>query len=429
MNFGKLFLVSRSSTIATFLALFAGFVLWAVFTDLAVGVHADGSIENLNPNVAIQHKSVARVARLHVQEGEAVRKGQPLLSLEDDEALADAVRAETLRLGVTLQVEALLAEQRGKATLPYPQAIKEIVPDQIVRQAHADTLASLQQRLLTQRAEQDRFDNELASSESQREKQQRQILLLENQRAIVARQLAGMEAMLPEGLIARSAVDDQRYRLEELQRSRVSLDADLERIAGLIRRTEAERRAYLANRAREVKEKLAEIAPQLEGATRTATAAMIRLRSHVIAAPADGQVINVKVGATGEVVNSGTVLMEFVPTTRRYYVNARINPSEIDSVHPGAPAEIKFPTLPAKSTPMLDGHLLTVATNLTRDEKTGQPYYIVRVEFKDDPVKKLGLEPVLGMPVSVLLKGGERSVLSYLTDPFTALFRQAMKEQ
>ena len=169
--------------------------------------------------------------------------------------------------------------------------------------------------------------------------------------------------------------------------------------------------------------------PQLEGLEKISSAAEVKLQSSQIVAPADGQVINVKIHAVGEVVSPADVLMQLVPSEKRLFVDAKVLPTEIETVHSGQSAEIHFTTLPSKSTPMVDGKLLSIASNLTVDDKTGDRFYIARVEFTGDVVKQLGLDPALGMPVQVLLKGGRRSVISYLADPFKALWLRAMKEQ
>ncbi len=418
-----------SAVTVSFILLFGGFIVWAFLTDLDYGVHAEGEVASLNPNVAIEHDAIARVVKVHVVEGAMVHKGDPLLTLDNSAALADSVKIESQRLFMRLQIASLLAEQRGSMDLPYPTGVPEVLSPALVKQAYADAREALRQRLLSHQAQLDQFVADIRSAQAQGAQTQAGLDGVEAQLDIVRRQMAGMEPMLAERLIARSQYDDQLFRLEDLKRSKASLQSERDRLAGLVIQTENKRRGYLADREKELKGKLAELLPQLEGVDQLSAAAAVRLRSHTVLAPTDGQVINVKVKTTGEVVNAGMPLMEIVPSKRHYYMDARVSPSEIETVRAGEAAEIRFVTLPSKSTPLVDGRLISISTNTTRDDKTGQNFYIARIEFTGDVAKKIGMEPVLGMPVQALLKGGRRNVMTYLIDPFKVLMMRALREE
>jgi epimerase transport system membrane fusion protein len=185
---------------------------------------------------------------------------------------------------------------------------------------------------------------------------------------------------------------------------------------------------YLADREKDMRTRLSELEPKVKAAEQSVAAAASQLHALVVKAPVDGQVINVKVKSAGEVVSPGMVLMELVPTRRDYFVEAKISVAEIENVRAGMPAEITFISLPAKATPYVDGRLTALSSNSTANEKTGEEYYIATVDFRVDVSRALGMQPTLGMPVQVLLKGGRRSVMSYLVEPFRSLMRKAMKE-
>ena len=184
----------------------------------------------------------------------------------------------------------------------------------------------------------------------------------------------------------------------------------------------------MEDRAKTIRGRLSELGPQIVASEQTVSASESRLGLLTIFAAVDGQVINVKVKTPGTVVESGRPMMDLVQQRRHYFVEARVSVAEIENVQKDMAAEIQFITLPSKSTPFVDGHLETVSSNTSVNDKTGEEFYIVNVAFNQDVVQSLGFEPFLGMPVQVLLKGGRRSVMSYLVDPFRVLIRKAMRE-
>ena len=64
------------------------------------------------------------------------------------------------------------------------------------------------------------------------------------------------------------------------------------------------------------------------------------------------------------------------------------------------------------------------------EPQTGATYYLARVAVTAEGMKTLGkrsLQP--GMPVEVVFKTGERSLLTYLIHPLTKRIAASMKEE
>ncbi|RYD87269.1 MAG: hypothetical protein EOP54_29040, partial [Sphingobacteriales bacterium] len=55
-------------------------------------------------------------------------------------------------------------------------------------------------------------------------------------------------------------------------------------------------------------------------------------------------------------------------------------------------------------TPVIEGEVTRISADALKDERSGEPYYLVRVKVSDEGMKKLGdrkLQP--GMPAEVLI--------------------------
>jgi membrane fusion protein, protease secretion system len=79
---------------------------------------------------------------------------------------------------------------------------------------------------------------------------------------------------------------------------------------------------------------------------------------------------------------------------------------------------------------LVEGKVVSVSGDLLTDANGNNPYYLTRVAVTPEGYKQLGkrvLQP--GMPVEVVLRTGERSMLAYLLHPLVKRLAAAMKEE
>ena len=419
---------AKTATLWAFGALFLGVLLWTAFTDIDYGVYADGYLANRYANIPVQHNAVAKVIDVQVREGTRVKAGDILLVLDDSEAIAEAGHIESQRFTELLQLYAYRSELKGIAEVPMPAKDGIALQRNALSRAHEEIQKALRQRINAHMSQMEQFETDVRSAQAQIRSVAEELNRLSEQASIIDREITAITPLVEERLLARNLLDEKRYRRAELQRTSIGLSAERTKYESMIEQTVNKRKAYLADREKEIRSHIAQLEPQLESSSVTVAAANAKLQSKVIRASADGQIINVKVKSAGEVIQPGAILMELVQQSRKYYVEARIHIAEIENIKPGMLAEVHFVTLPSKSTPYVEGALSAVASNSTINEKSGEQYYIAIIDFKTDIAAAIDTEPTLGMPVQVLLKGGRRSVMSYITEPFRTLARKSMKE-
>ena len=81
---------------------------------------------------------------------------------------------------------------------------------------------------------------------------------------------------------------------------------------------------------------------------------------------------------------------------------------------------------------MVTGKVISVSGDLLVEPQSTNtpPYYLARVAVTPDGMKQLGnrqMQP--GMPVEVIFKTGDRTVLTYLLHPLTKRIAASMKEE
>ena len=121
--------------------------------------------------------------------------------------------------------------------------------------------------------------------------------------------------------------------------------------------------------------------------------------------------------------------MYIVPENDRLVAKVRIMLSDIDQIHVGQAATLRFAAFNQDRTPQVDGTVTKISADAIADPNTGMPYYEAIVEI---PVEALDddLFPLLpGMPVDAAVRTESRSVLSYLVKPLSDSVSRTFREE
>jgi protease secretion system membrane fusion protein len=132
--------------------------------------------------------------------------------------------------------------------------------------------------------------------------------------------------------------------------------------------------------------------------------------------------------APGSVLQGGQKLMDIVPQNETLLLEAHVSPTLIDQVRAGLPVDIRFSAFAHSPLLVVEGKVVSVSNDLNI-EPSGN-FYLARVAITPEGSKTLGarqLHP--GMPVEVVFKTGERTLLDYLLHPLTKRMAAAMKEE
>src|SRR5690606_18938655 len=89
----------------------------------------------------------------------------------------------------------------------------------------------------------------------------------------------------------------------------------------------------------------------------------------VIRSPVTGTVVNLKLFTTGGVIAPREPLMEIVPIGDELVVEARVDPSNIDTVHPGLRANVRFTAFTARNVETIEGQVHHVSADALVEER------------------------------------------------------------
>jgi adhesin transport system membrane fusion protein len=151
-------------------------------------------------------------------------------------------------------------------------------------------------------------------------------------------------------------------------------------------------------------------------------------------APMDGVVKFMRLNTVGGVLRPGDELMQIVPTDSQYVVEARVNPADVAQLEMGQVATLRMDAFDYSLYGPLNGKLTYIsADTLTEtgpDGRSNASYYRVRLEVVIPPnsrIQPTDIKP--GMTVTVDLKVGKRSVLNYLVKPIARGFSGALGQR
>ena len=154
------------------------------------------------------------------------------------------------------------------------------------------------------------------------------------------------------------------------------------------------------------------------------------LQRTVVAAPLDGTVVDLRVTTETGVVQPGEPLLDLVPVEGELIIDARVKPTDMDTVRAGQSARVDLSAFGQRNLPRITGRLRSISADRLIDERSGEPYFLAKVEVDKAELARLAPEIELtpGMPAEVMILTGERTILDYLVRPFIQSITRSFRE-
>jgi len=422
-------------------------LIWAWWSTVDIVASATGKILPGGRVKVIQPFETGVVRSIRVQDGEKVKAGDVLIELDPtaNEAERDHLRND------------LLAEQLNIARLRAALAGDDDPVANFVTPAGADPdlIGAQRQLLLNQVTEHRAKIAALSRQQAQKEAEQ----------AMTSSTIHKLEAIIP---VVQSRVDIRKTLVEKELGSKLSYFEVVQQLVeqqeefnvqkSHLQETEAAVAAIRETRGQAVAEyrhtlsdELAKSEQKAKGVAQDLIKAEQRTRLQVLSAPVDGIVQQLAIHTVGGVVTPAQSLLVVVPSDSRLEIEAMVSNSDIGFVHAGQEAQIKVDTFNFTRYGLLHGEVLSLsqdavirdrqqdragdralgAANETSEPKGQDLNYSARISLDrtlmqiDD--RMVNLSP--GMAVTVEIKTGSRSILSYLLSPLRRYRHETLRER
>ena len=411
---------------------FGGFILWSALAPLDEGVSAQGLVSIESRRKTIQHLSGGLIQKVLIKEGQVVKAGDILVELDEGMSKANFESIRQNYMGQRAAESRLLAEQRGLEQIAFHPDLIKSSNDPLVLQHMQSQIQVFQSRKSALAAEMQAGEENLGGLKAQFESTTLMLQNRKSQAQLQEQQIKSLKELAAEGY----APKNQVLQLEQSQSELRSLMADLQGNLNRTQRAIAEIQQRLTQRKqeylKEVSQQLADVRREVQSGHEKLTAVTEELARTQIKAPVDGQVIGLTVGSLGGVVTPGQRLMDIVPVGEALTIDAKIPPHIIDKVFQGEEVEVRFTSF-ANSPQLVLSGLLTSVSKDALSEQTAvgvQSFYLARITITPEGYKTLGKRVIQpGMQAEVLIKTGERSLLTYLMHPLTKRIAASMKEE
>ena len=412
--------------LSLFLLVFGVFGVWAAIAPLDGAAFAPGSVTVKSYSQVVQHLEGGIIREIRAQDGDRVAAGEPLLIIDDTQALAQLGMARARFIALATRDARLSAERDQLGQVSYPASIQlngldagaeMAAQTEIFRARRAALDGSVE--VLEQREHQLRSKlTGLAAQKSAKEELS----------SSYGDELDDVSELLSQGF-------SNKTRLRELERNFTRLKGEAGELSAAISSTEVEigeARLQILQLQREfhneVVNQLSETQTALTDINERINALGDIVKRTVVRAPVAGIVNGLRFHTEGGVISPGNPIAEIVPQSVDLIVTARVSPNDIDRVSLGQDTSIRFSTF-GSSVPTIFGRILTLSANSLSDEATGIAYYEARVEVTEEGLASLGdLVLLPGMPADVFIATGSRTLLQYLFKPFSNAIARSLIE-
>ncbi len=407
-----------------------GLGAWSTFAPLESAAIAFGTVESESSRKTIQHLEGGIIRAILVADGDAVRAGQTLISLEDTKARAEAQSLQGQLWDATAREARLQAEQHAEERVPFP-AMLEMA--QNANPSVAAVLAGQQSIFETRRQV---FQSQAAVNREKRSQVEKEIEGLRAQESAASRRIeivreeaATVAMLVSKGLERRPRLLNLERETADIEGRRGEIVAQISRAEQVINESQATLLKLENDRQNEIAQSLREAQNQIFQIRERLQAADDQLLRTAVKAPEDGVVTDLRIHTPGGVVGAGAPLMDLVPRQDRLIVTARVRPEDIDVVRPGLSADVNLLPYNQRRVPRLKGTVAHVSADRLVDKRTDQPYYAAKIRVQDPRIAEIdGIRIIPGMPAQVFIKTGRGTVALYALKPLLDSFNNAFHE-
>lgn len=404
-----------------------GFAVWGSIAPLAGGALAPGVISPDTNRKTVQHLEGGIIRELRVREGDPVEQGEPLVVLETVQSRASVDMLKAQALVLEAKSARLEAERAGADSIEFPDslyaggALHHIGESQKQIFEARRAMHTARKSVLTQRVEQ--LNEQIKGSEAQIDSTTKQL-------AFVKDEILGKDELLRKGLLPKPEALRLKRTEAEIAGRRAEYVADVAKTKQQIGEAQfellsmdADRMDQISAEADRSRNELAEVRERLRASEDV-------LARTTITAPVDGTVLNLRFSTVGGVVQKGEPILDIVPKEDKLVIEAHVALHDIDIVHPGLIARVNFPAYSRRTAPRFEGVVSRVSADRFADPRTGQYYYLARVEVDKEHLKlrapKIAL--VAGMAAEVMIVTQQRTLMEYLFKPILDLMRRGLRE-
>lgn len=400
-------------------------VAWASLSTLDKIVSTSGKIVSTVPSIVLQPLETSIIKTMNVKEGDVVRAGQVLATLDPTFTQADVAQLEAQMATLEAQLARLEAE---RAQIPL-----------VIDEKTASTQLLLQYELWKER--QLLYRAQLLGYEEKIARAQAHLKNIESershfsQRREVVREIEGMRESLAAAQVGSKLnsllATDTRI---EIERNLAQAENELNTTDHELRSLRADRDAFIQQWQSRIVEEMVTRRADRAGASEQLVKARKRKELVALTATEDAVVLELGAQSVGSIARAAEPLIKLVPLNAPVEIESEIPASDIGTIKVGDPVQIKLAAYSFLEHGMMDGRVAVISEDAftSKDGRAVQtPYYRARIKIEShDGLYNMPdtFRLIPGMPVAAEIRVGERTVLSYFMRPILRGMSEGLRE-
>lgn len=413
---------SARLTITALAALIACAIGLAVVMPIERVVSAKGRVASQAPHTVVQPLETSIIRQIHVREGQVVKAGDMLATLDPTFSQADQTTIRREVASLTAEVLRLRSEIDGTDYLP----------------ADGDSFSLLQRRFFQARRSQyqaalESYRSRSAALSTNRAQLQSELDLY-RQRLALSQESEAMKAELVKKKFASRADALQAADLRlDVQSTIAELDGQLQSNVHELGALKAQEENYVQQWRSDAMSMLVTQEGKLNSALEQLAKADKRHDLIGLRAPQDAVVLQIGDISIGSVVETAQKMFILVPADSGLEVEAEISTQEQGYIQVGQEVEIKLDAWPYARHGSLRGRVRTIsADSLTVSQGTSanRSVYLAKIDITDPTLKTnpSDFRLIAGMTLTADVVVGDQTVAAYLFDRVVPVVTEGMRE-
>lgn len=376
----------------------------------------------------IQASEAGVVQEIAVTIGQVVKKNDLIIRLDNTLNTSSLGEQQAKARALQARIARLQFEQSAnlEGAFPCPPEIQKTAPEiceneqklLVARRENFEVKLSVLKSRLDQR------QNELDEATANLDRLTKNLAVSDQEKALV-------DSMVKKGLMARTEQIRVDREQTELQGQLNLAGETIKKTKGAITEAQLQVDELGLQLQQEALSDLTEALADLSVVDETIRGATDKVARTDIRSPVDGIVNTLELNTVGAFVQPGAVVAGIVPTSETLLVEARVSPRDVAFIRPDQDALIKVTAYDFSIFGGIEGKVSNITADSLVDQKTGEPYYQVRVSTDKSTLERDGkaYSIIPGMICSVDIKTGRKTILNYLLKPINKARQEAMSER
>ncbi|MFK0571778.1 HlyD family type I secretion periplasmic adaptor subunit [Endozoicomonas sp.] len=401
-------LFSRHGITSLVLCSLLAFGLWARTTRIDTFVQGTGKVTSASDHKIVEHLEGGILRKLHVSEGQKIKEGSLLFTVENPKLLEITELLKEELLEKKARIKRLYAEMEG-AEMKAPDLTVDAGPQNYLRNEW-----HLYQRRQASLTEQKAlFDQKITRTQARSREVLQTIADLNNERSIAREQNDILETLI-------SGRAGSKVNLLEKRMDTLKIQTRINQSHSKLQVIETELQAL----SLEKKQLDVSFKEQVQAEYNQETIAIALLEAQIkasgqrklrseVRSPVNGTLHRLATSTPGEVVSPGTVMAEIVPDNEPLHIEAQIHPRDRARIWAEQKVNIRVSAYDYSIHGTLTGTIRKISADTYPDDHTRENYYKVTITSDSNgfgPDKPL----MQGMTVDINIVSGKQTVMSYL---------------